>query len=88
MVIDDQFAKLYFAGKDPMGKHVNLGIVNMSAEVVAVVGHVKQWGLENDPLVQSRRKVILQSRNSPTPFFRFSSTALPPSFGRRVRRLL
>ena len=48
VVIDEQFAKLYFGGKDPIGKHVNLGIVNINAEVVGVVGHVKQWGLDND----------------------------------------
>ena len=48
IVIDDKFAKLYFAGKDPIGKHVNFGILNMNAEIVGVVGHVKQWGLDTD----------------------------------------
>jgi predicted permease len=48
IVIDDQFAKLYFGGQNPIGKHVTLGIVNITAEVVGVVGHVKQWGLDND----------------------------------------
>ncbi len=49
IVIDDQFAKLYFPGADPIGKHVHLGIVNITAEIVGIVGHVKQWGLDNDP---------------------------------------
>jgi predicted permease len=48
VVIDEQFAKLYFAGQDPIGKHVNLSILNMTAEVVGVAGHVKQWGLDTD----------------------------------------
>jgi putative ABC transport system permease protein len=48
IVIDDQFAKLYFPGKDPIGKHVNIGIVEFSAEIVGIVGHVKQWGLDGD----------------------------------------
>jgi putative ABC transport system permease protein len=48
IVIDEQFAKLYFPGKDPIGKHVNIGIVNITAEIVGIVGHVKQWGLDND----------------------------------------
>jgi len=48
IVIDDQFAKLYFGDKDPVGKHVNFDIINKTAEVVGVVGHIKQWGLDSD----------------------------------------
>jgi predicted permease len=48
IVIDEQFAKLYFGDKDPIGRHVNFDILNKSAEIVGVVGHVKQWGLDSD----------------------------------------
>jgi predicted permease len=48
IVIDDQFAKLVFKDADPIGKHVNFDIINKTAEVVGVVGHVKQWGLDSD----------------------------------------
>jgi predicted permease len=48
LVIDEQFAKLYFGDKDPIGRHVNLEIVNTTAEIVGVVGHIKQWGLDSD----------------------------------------
>jgi predicted permease len=47
-VIDEQFAKLYFHGQDPVGRFVNLDIINMKVQVVGVVGHVKQWGLNRD----------------------------------------
>src|SRR5208282_3839780 len=48
IVIDDQFAKQYFADKDPIGKHINLDIINTSPEIVGIVGHVKQWSLNDD----------------------------------------
>jgi predicted permease len=48
LVIDEQFAKLYFGDKDPIGRRVNLEIVNSTAEIVGVVGHIKQWGLDSD----------------------------------------
>jgi len=46
--IDDVFARTYFPGVDPIGKHVNLTQFNVQAEIVGVVGHVKQWGPGND----------------------------------------
>jgi len=47
-VIDERFARLAFAGQDPIGKRVNFDIMNSTAEIVGVVGHVKQWGLDED----------------------------------------
>jgi predicted permease len=42
--IDDAFARTYFAGEDPIGKRVHLLQFNVQAEIVGVVGHIKQWG--------------------------------------------
>ncbi len=47
--IDDNFARTYFAGQDPIGKHVNFTEFNVQAEIVGVVGHVKQYALDVDP---------------------------------------
>ena len=46
--IDDVFAQTYFPAEDPIGKHVNLAAFNVQAEIVGVVGHVKQWGPDGD----------------------------------------
>lgn len=47
--IDDNFARSYFPGQDPIGKHVNFTEFNVQAEIVGVVGHVKQYALDADP---------------------------------------
>ncbi len=46
IVIDERFRQLYFGNQDPIGKRINLLGVNLTAEIVGVVGHVKQGGLE------------------------------------------
>jgi predicted permease len=46
VVIDERFRQLYFGNQDPIGKRINLAGVNLTAEIVGVVGHVKQWGLD------------------------------------------
>jgi predicted permease len=48
MVIDERFAQIHFRGQDPIGKRVNFAILNTTVEIVGVVGHVKQWGLDRD----------------------------------------
>ena len=48
-VIDERFAQLYFRGQNPIGKRVNFEMLNTTtAEIVGVVGHVKQWGLDEN----------------------------------------
>jgi len=46
IVIDDQFARRHFADQDPVGRRINIDILNITAEIVGVVGHVRQWGLD------------------------------------------
>jgi predicted permease len=47
--IDDKFARTYFPNENPIGKRINLAGFDVQAEVVGVVHHVKQWGLDADP---------------------------------------
>lgn len=48
VVIDEVFASKYFPNTDPLGKRINLGDERGPLEIVGVVGHVKQWGLNGD----------------------------------------
>jgi predicted permease len=46
--IDEAFARTYFPQENPIGKRINLAGFKVQAEIVGVVGHVKQWGLDAD----------------------------------------
>ncbi len=46
--IDDVFARTYFPHENPIGKHIHLALFNVEPEIVGVVGHIKQWGLDAD----------------------------------------
>ncbi|HYL62772.1 MAG TPA: ABC transporter permease [Candidatus Methylomirabilis sp.] len=45
VLIDDAFAHKYFPNEDPIGKRLNLALLDMQPEIVGVVGHVEHWGL-------------------------------------------
>jgi predicted permease len=44
-VIDATFARKYFPNTDPIGKRINVGLLELQPEIVGVVGHVEHWGL-------------------------------------------
>ncbi|MDE3136697.1 MAG: ABC transporter permease [Acidobacteriota bacterium] len=48
IVIDQQFARLYFHGQNPIGQRVHFELLGTTPEIVGIVGHVKQWGLDSD----------------------------------------
>ena len=45
ILIDATFARTFFPKEDPIGKRLNLGLMDLQAEIVGVVGHVESWGL-------------------------------------------
>jgi predicted permease len=53
-VIDEDFAQKFFGNEDPIGKRLNFTLVyNQPLQIVGVVGHVKQYGLDetaNSPI--------------------------------------
>ncbi len=59
VVIDDVFARKYFPSQDPIGKRINLNGGAARAEIVGVVGHVKQWGLDLDDAHSLRAQFYL-----------------------------
>jgi predicted permease len=69
VVIDEDLARQFFPNTDPIGKVINLtNPDNVRATVVGVVGHVMQWGLDNDagfPLrAESYTSFLQLSKNS------------------------
>jgi predicted permease len=58
VVIDDVFAKKYFPNQDPIGSRIQQNDVG-AAEIVGVVGHVKQWGLDADDSEKLRSQFYL-----------------------------
>jgi predicted permease len=68
IVIDGNFAKRYFAGRNPIGQHVNVAFLNKAAEIVGVAGHVKQWGLAEDAHAPTQEQFYIPVSQVPDQF--------------------
>jgi len=44
-LIDASLARKFFPNEDPIGKRINVGLIEIQPEIVGVVGHVQHWGL-------------------------------------------
>ncbi len=65
VVVDDVFAKKFYPGRDPVGQRINLNDWGVPAEIVGVVGHVKQWGLDSDDIRPLRAQFYLNCLQMP-----------------------
>jgi len=81
VVVDEVFARKYFPNQDPIGKRINLATSNRLAEIVGVVGHVKQWGLVGDDQQSLRSDLYLPCMQMPDDFI-----AMTPSGSTMVVR--
>src|SRR5262249_39224244 len=71
-VVDEAFAEKFFPHQDPVGKRINLDNARGSsplAEIIGVVKHVKQWGLDNDSSEVLKAQLY-------TPFMQLSDSAM------------
>lgn len=92
--IDDVFARTYFPGEDPIGKHVNLTQFNVRAEIVGIVGHVKQWGPGTDAKAAIEAEFFYPFMQLPDKLMRMAASGVavvlrtegdPPRVMKRVR---
>jgi len=68
VVVDEVFAQKYFPNQDPIGKRIHLNVSNRLAEIVGVVGHVKQWGLATDDQQSLRSGLYIPCMQMPDDF--------------------
>jgi predicted permease len=70
-VVDEEFARKYFAGQNPVGKRVHMAHFNLmekndvAVEIVGLVGHVNQWGLDSDFNEQLRAQIYFSCVQMP-----------------------
>jgi putative ABC transport system permease protein len=64
-VVDDLFVATYFPGEDPVGKRMSLDGYPGTAEIIGVVGHARQWGLDTDERFPLRAQMLLSFWQQP-----------------------
>ena len=69
IVIDEYLAHKYFPNENPIGRHLNIGLLDLQPEIVGVVGHVKHWGLDRDSQQKVQAQVYVPLNQIPDRFW-------------------
>jgi predicted permease len=81
IVIDDVLAGTFFPNQNPIGKRVNLPSYDAKAEIIGVVRHVNQWGLDSDEVNPLRAQMYLSLRQMPDSWLSPGASVVARSFG-------
>ncbi|MFZ3379566.1 MAG: ABC transporter permease [Candidatus Acidiferrales bacterium] len=83
VVVDDVLARQYFSNENPIGKRLllEIGQGTIQAEIIGVVAHVKQWGLDSDDTERLRAQLYFPFMQLPD-----ATMALAPIGMRMVAR--
>ena len=65
VVVNDAIARRFFPNEDPIGKHIHLTFFDQSADIVGVVGTVKQFGLDARVDYKSEFELYIPFRQIP-----------------------
>jgi predicted permease len=74
VVVDDVFARKLFPNGDAIGKRIESRLIGQPAEIVGVVAHVKQWGLDTDQSQSVRMQVYMPCMQMPDAFVQLQSS--------------
>jgi predicted permease len=75
-VVDEVFAQKYFPDQDPIGKRIVMNNSGRKLEIVGVVGHVKQWGLDLDDTQSLRAQIYIPCMQMPDDFIAMTPAGL------------
>jgi len=76
VVVDEVFAKKFFPGQDAVGKRIHLKTGDQLAEIIGVVAHVKQWGLDSDDTEQLRAELYIPEVQMPDDYIKSVSSTV------------
>jgi predicted permease len=74
VVVDEIFAQKYFPHEDPLGKRIHIKDNEEAAEVVGVVEHVRQWGLDADDAQSLRAQIYIPCMQMSDKFLAMASS--------------
>jgi predicted permease len=58
-LIDEVFAQKYFPNQNPIGQRLHLNDAEQTAEIIGVVNHINQWGLDSDSSQELRSQLYV-----------------------------
>jgi predicted permease len=76
VVVDEVFAEKFFPNQEPIGKRIVLNNSSRKLEIVGVVGHVKQWGLDLDDTQSLRAQFYIPCVQMPDDFIAMMPSGL------------